>query len=246
MFIPVINFDFSKRKKPESISGIYKSVIESLLSDGHRLIEVSLSSDYFWDNFEIFMAYKEIAFASVIFTEDFLRLEEMLIKKKFFRDHLHELKIFSPIFNSEIYDMADKKIFSYVPGLSCINDLENLEIEKFKSIKIFPTSFSGNIDKETFYNIMKAPFKELRSNTNKKPVLFTSPQNYFDYKISGTNSIASLVPKIEKIDLIVNEIKKRSPKIEIIASGIFEWNETGIIERLEALGVQHYAKRIEI
>jgi hypothetical protein len=240
MFINVINFDFKNHLSKKDALKKYLSVFDNLNTHyKDNLIEVSLSTDFFWDFLDYFLEIKSLAFGSVIKSEDLVKLQEQVsIRKSFLNEHSSPVKIFSPIFNPQIFNLISEdlrfKNFDYIPGVSSLEDLSFIPIENLPAIKIFPTVLNDNFDKFKFLEILKAPFKELRYLDVDKLASISSPQDYFDKKKS----------KINQVQELLSNIKNRNKNIEIIASGILEWKESGTLEELKSLGINHIAKRI--
>ncbi|MCE2929672.1 MAG: hypothetical protein LW817_08605 [Candidatus Caenarcaniphilales bacterium] len=173
-FLPIINFHIGENTtlRFEEQAKLFELSIKTLAKYFPE-IEISCSSDGFWNHIEVCKNHPQSnCFGSI----NSIDIAQKLISEL---DTNRQYKFFAPAYDSEVADFLKKfKNITYIPGIFTQSDFEEIKENQF--IKIFPFRCK---DAEDFISILSAPYPEFRKSIYLKKLLYPSQELIEKYKI---------------------------------------------------------------
>jgi 2-keto-3-deoxy-6-phosphogluconate aldolase len=187
-FLPILNFDFGETPvlSVEDEYYFYEKALD-VLDKSFNEIEISFVSDAFVFNAKKILRHVEkldlrLSFGSIYEPEQISELVRLLKASSFIQP---EIKIFSPVFQQNIYEAlhVNKDFnFKYVPGFFTKAQLKQNQkfLDSCDAVKIFP--FNVTSAKSLYLKLCK-PYPELRKHICVPKVLFASKELVEKYNI---------------------------------------------------------------
>ncbi len=174
-FCPIINFNFGEHPFLDlaDILIFYERAIKACAGKCSE-IEISLASDFVFDNLEMILeeAFRhdvKVSFGSISSVELASYLLTNLEKHK--DKNPGPFKVMAPAFDEKVYEFfKDKSAFIYVPAVFSQKDYDEILSYKIdlEFLKIYPFSISNE---KSFLKSLQGPYPELRKLMHQKRTL---------------------------------------------------------------------------